>query len=106
MAYRSKSAARAFAELTQLHQKYPQYPISMVDNILDMHYFKAFLPEIRAQQLELDLFYEVKANLKKKQVRLLYEAGVRRIQPGIESFSDEVLALMDKGVTGLQMFNC
>jgi hypothetical protein len=35
-------------------------------------------------------------------VRQLATAGVRCIQPGIESFSDHVLALMRKGTTGLQ----
>jgi hypothetical protein len=35
-------------------------------------------------------------------VRLLRDAGIRRIQPGIESLSDAVLKLMRKGVTGLQ----
>jgi len=48
------------------------------------------------------LFYETKSNLKKEQVRLLRDAGVTMIQPGIESFSDEVLRLMKKGVSGLQ----
>ena len=50
----------------------------------------------------MELFYEVKANLKKAQVRLLRDAGVRVIQPGIESFSNDVLARMRKGVRGLQ----
>ena len=50
----------------------------------------------------MELFYEVKANLKKAQVRLLRDAGVRVIQPGIESFSSNVLARMRKGVKGLQ----
>ena len=35
-------------------------------------------------------------------MRLLRDAGVTTIQPGIESFSDRVLKLMKKGVTGLQ----
>ena len=33
---------------------------------------------------------------------MLREAGIRTLQPGIESFSDAVLALMRKGVSGLQ----
>jgi ribosomal peptide maturation radical SAM protein 1 len=48
------------------------------------------------------LFYETKSNLRKDQVRLLRDAGVTRLQPGIESLSDSVLGLMRKGVTGLQ----
>jgi hypothetical protein len=48
------------------------------------------------------LFYEVKSNLKKSQLELLRAAGVKKIQPGIESLSDSVLRIMRKGVTTLQ----
>jgi ribosomal peptide maturation radical SAM protein 1 len=74
----------------------------MVDNILDMRYFREFLPEIRSRGLDLELFYEVKANLTREQLRQLSDAGVRSIQPGIESFSSAILALMRKGTTALQ----
>ena len=67
-----------------------------------MRAFDDFLPELAARRLDVELFYEVKANLKKAQVRLLRDAGVRVIQPGIESFSNDVLARMRKGVRGLQ----
>jgi ribosomal peptide maturation radical SAM protein 1 len=102
MAYRSKSASRALDELIYLTERYPGYPVSVVDNILDMKYFKDFIPELAARKLQLELFYEVKANLKKEQVRLLRDAGITMIQPGIESFSSHVLALTRKGVKGLQ----
>src|SRR5258707_807215 len=102
MMFRSKSAQRALDELLYLTGKYPGYPLSVVDNILDMKYFKSFIPMLAELQLDLNLFYEVKANLKKEQLQMLYDAGVRTIQPGIESFSDAVLELMRKGVKGLQ----
>ncbi|MEQ8999718.1 MAG: RiPP maturation radical SAM C-methyltransferase [Coleofasciculus sp. B1-GNL1-01] len=102
MTYRSKSGTRALEELLYLIDKYPGYPISVVDNILDMKYFKDLIPEMAARQLDLELFYEVKANLRKEQVRLLKDAGITMIQPGIESFSTHVLELMQKGVRGLQ----
>jgi ribosomal peptide maturation radical SAM protein 1 len=102
MVYRSKSARRAVDELAQLAREHPGCDIHVTDNILDMAYFKDFLPELAERRLGVDLFYETKSNLKKEQVRLLRRAGVRRIQPGIESFSDSVLKLMRKGVTGLQ----
>jgi ribosomal peptide maturation radical SAM protein 1 len=102
MVYRSKSARRAVDELAQLAREHPGCDIHVTDNILDMGYFKDFLPELAERRLGVGLFYETKSNLKKEQVRLLRRAGVRRIQPGIESFSDSVLKLMRKGVTGLQ----
>jgi ribosomal peptide maturation radical SAM protein 1 len=102
MKYRSKSAPRALAELTHLSTSHPGCDIQVVDNILDLKYFKTLLPLLAERKLNVSLFYETKSNLKKDQVRLLRDAGVLTIQPGIESFSDRVLAQMKKGVSGLQ----
>jgi ribosomal peptide maturation radical SAM protein 1 len=102
MAHRSKSAARALTELRGLTRRYPGLQVMMADNILDMRYFKDFIPALAAEPLGVTVFYEVKSNLKKRQVRLLRDAGVRTVQPGIESLSDDVLRRMRKGVTGLQ----
>jgi ribosomal peptide maturation radical SAM protein 1 len=102
MSYRSKSAPRALAELTHLASSYPGCDIQVVDNILDLKYFKTLLPELAERKLDVSLFYETKSNLKKDQIRLLRDAGVTTIQPGIESFSDRVLKQMKKGVSGLQ----
>jgi len=102
MEFRSKSGARALEELTFIVRRHPGCEIQVVDNILDMRYFNDFLPALAASDLEVELFYETKANLKKEQVRALRDAGVTQIQPGIESFSDNVLTLMRKGVTALQ----
>ncbi len=102
MAFRSKSAARAFEELEELTTRYPGCPVTVVDNILDMQYFQSFVPELARRKLEVNLFYEVKANLKKEQVRLLRDAGILAIQPGIESLSTPILTEMRKGCTALQ----
>lgn len=102
MNFRSKPADRALDELLFLARTYPGHHISVVDNILDMGYFRSFLPQLSAQHLDLELFYEVKANLRKDQVALLRDSGVTRIQPGIESLSTAVLSLMRKGVSQLQ----
>jgi coproporphyrinogen III oxidase-like Fe-S oxidoreductase len=70
--------------------------VEAVDNILDMKYFQDLLPALAAKQHSAQIFFEVKANLNRKHVKLLHEAGVNRIQPGIESMSDHVLKLMRK----------
>ncbi len=102
MEYRSKSPRRAADELLRLAARHPQADVQVVDNILDLRYFDTLLPELAARGAPLDLFYETKSNLDRRQVELLRAAGVRSIQPGIESFSDSVLRLMRKGVSGLQ----
>jgi ribosomal peptide maturation radical SAM protein 1 len=102
MAFRSKSAPRALSELEELVREHPGCDIQVVDNILDMAYFKDFLPMLAERNLGVELFYETKSNLKKEQIRMLRKAGVSKIQPGVESLSDSVLKLMRKGVTGMQ----
>ena len=102
MIYRSKSGPRALDELVYLTGKYPTRSVSVVDNILEMKYFKEFVPELTKRELGIELFYEVKANLRKEQVRELRDAGITGIQPGIESLSSRVLDLMRKGVRSLQ----
>ena len=101
MKFRSKSQDRALEEITFLSGKWGQ-SILCVDNILDLKYFENFLPGLASRQLGLNLHYEVKVNLTKNQLRSLASAGVSAIQPGIESFSDSILHLMDKGSSRLQ----
>lgn len=102
MTFRSKTGERAFAELSTLVARYPTSRVQVVDNILDMGYFKDFIPALADQGWDTQLFYEVKANLSKEHLRQLEAAGIREIQPGIESLSSHVLAVMGKGVTMLQ----
>jgi ribosomal peptide maturation radical SAM protein 1 len=102
MAYRKKNADRVYSEIIQLSKRYRCLRINSVDNILAMDYFKDLLPRLAGQDIDLDLFYEVKTNLNRGQVELLRAAGVKRIQPGIESFNSRLLKLMQKGTTAIQ----
>ncbi|MEP7308767.1 MAG: RiPP maturation radical SAM C-methyltransferase [Acidobacteriota bacterium] len=102
MQSRIKSPGRAMAEFRDLVARYQPGEIKAVDNILDMRYFKDVLPQLAAMPTKPELFFEVKANLKREQVRQLHEAGVTAIQPGVENFSASVLRLMRKGLSPLQ----
>ena len=53
---------------------------------------------LRDEETGYEIFYEVKSGLRRGQLRLLAQAGVTHIQPGIESLSSNVLRLMRKGV--------
>src|SRR4029450_7806053 len=63
MAYRSKSPERAFDEISELVSRYGVTRVECVDNILDNHYITTLFPRLAASGLNLELFYEVKANL-------------------------------------------
>lgn len=102
MAFRSKTPERAYDEITALARKYDMQKVGFVDNILDMRYIDTLFPRLAENGMQLELFYEVKSNLRYDQVVKLHRGGMRQIQPGIENFSNQVLRLMEKGVTGLQ----
>jgi len=101
MKYRSKSPERVLSELAELSRRYGTRSFQFVDNILDMSYFKTVLPALAGASDKYSLFYEIKANLKRDQVRLLADAGARWVQPGIESLDDNALRLIGKGNSAL-----
>jgi ribosomal peptide maturation radical SAM protein 1 len=105
MSFRAKSPMRLANEIAQLSARYSSLRIEAVDNIIDMSLFKSWSPDGNIDMSGLNIFFEVKSNLKKEQIKTLSRSGVRRIQPGIESFSSDVLRLMRKGVSGIQNVN-
>jgi ribosomal peptide maturation radical SAM protein 1 len=100
--YRVKSARRTAAQLDRLHARYNVNAFRFADYIMPLKYYQDFLPALVVRGGPYSLFYETKANLKVEQIEVAYHAGVRWMQPGIESFSSRVLKLMAKGVTAAQ----
>ncbi|ASW57804.1 B12-binding domain-containing radical SAM protein [Plantactinospora sp. KBS50] len=105
MQFRAKSAGRVADELTAQARRYRSFRFEAVDNIADMAYLRTLFPALVEQETDFELFYEVKANLSREQIRTLAHAGVTAVQPGIESLSTHVLTLMDKGVRAAQNIN-
>ena len=106
MGFRAKSAARAKQDLLEVRDRYGAQSIDFTDNILHAGYFQTLLPELAVLDHGVELFFEIKANVKKWQMELLRKAGVTAVQPGIESFSTAVLRLMGKGCDALQNIQC
>jgi ribosomal peptide maturation radical SAM protein 1 len=102
MGYRSKSPERVHEELRRQSARYQIANFEAVDNILDMRYLHELCRPLIEDRVDYSIFYEVKANLKREQLHTLARAGIRVVQPGIESLSTHVLKLMRKGTTMLQ----
>jgi magnesium-protoporphyrin IX monomethyl ester (oxidative) cyclase len=101
MTFRSKHPDRVVCELAELSHRHGIRRFNVVDNILDLGYIDTVLPRL-AKEAQYTLFFETKSNLRRDQLERIAAAGIRRLQPGIESMHDEVLRLVDKGVTALQ----
>ena len=105
MQFRSKSPERVLDELAQQARRYRSCRFEAIDNILDMTYLRKLFPALVDSDAGYEFFYEVKSNLGREQLKLLAQAGVTSIQPGIESLSSRVLGLMRKGVRAVQNVN-
>jgi ribosomal peptide maturation radical SAM protein 1 len=102
MGFRKKHPDRIYAEILALSRKHRILTLAAADNILPPEYFTSVFPRLVEHQFDLDMFFEVKANLHRQQLKMLREAGGTRIQPGIESLSTRVLKIMRKGITAIQ----
>lgn len=102
LTYRSKTPERFAAELQELVARHQIRTFIMSDNIMSLSYAEEFFPLLVARDCTVNMLYETKSNLRKEQLVTMAAAGVRRIQPGIESLSDNVLKSMAKGTTRLQ----
>lgn len=102
MPFRSRSADRVYDDLVALAARYRRTEFCVVDYILDLDYLRDLAPRLRDSGIDFDIFYETKANLRHDQLVTMYQAGIRHIQPGVESLSTPLLKRMRKGVTALQ----
>ncbi|NWJ46210.1 MAG: RiPP maturation radical SAM protein 1 [Chloroflexi bacterium] len=102
--YRKKSIDRVLEELSEL-SGYPHFCLGATDSILDYKEADTYLSRLAALPTKFNLFYEVKANQSRGQIKKFKDAGINQIQPGIESLNSHVLQLMRKGITGIQNVN-
>jgi ribosomal peptide maturation radical SAM protein 1 len=100
--YRFKTDDAIIEELIDLSSKYQTLNFLAADNILNISSYKSLLPRLAAHPVKFNLFYEVKANMQRTDVYMLIQAGIKWIQPGIESFSSNTLKCMRKGITAIQ----
>jgi magnesium-protoporphyrin IX monomethyl ester (oxidative) cyclase len=79
------------------------------DNIMPKNYLKDVFPFLDPPAGS-SMFYEVKVPISEKDMQVLADARVNRVQPGIEALSTATLKLMGKGTSAFQniqfMKNC
>ena len=99
--YRAKSSDKIVAMLDNVRDKYGDHIFRFSDYILPKQYYSEVLDELAQVYPRFRLMGEIKANQKFDRLRRFANAGFVELQPGIESFSSEVLRLMNKGVLGI-----
>lgn len=82
--------------------RWPTRSVLLTDNILGSDVSEDLLPALREARTGFRFFAEVKVPLGGRDAQALCEAGVRRIQPGIESLATSSLGRMRKGTRAVE----
>jgi len=97
--YREKNVDRIIEELKFLSDRYKMLNFHLIGNTLPKNNCRILLEEIKKIGKKFSFFAETRAGgLKREDYKLLREAGFVAIQTGIESFSQNYLKKMNKGV--------
>lgn len=102
MKWRERPADEVIAELDHLSRRHGINKFFATDLIMPKSYYRDFLPKLIESGRDYEFYYELKADVTRKQMTDLRRAGVNLIQPGIESLSTAVLKLIRKGTTAVQ----
>lgn len=99
LTYRARSAGNVLAALSSLRERHGITSFRFSDYILPHQFHKTLLPALAERGAPYRLACEMKANSSPDHFRGMAAAGFAEVQPGIESFSSDVLRRMDKGVS-------
>ncbi|MGH8907594.1 MAG: RiPP maturation radical SAM C-methyltransferase, partial [Egibacteraceae bacterium] len=102
MEFRRKSPDRVLEMLKTLSRRYGTRYFNAIDNILAPGYISLLFGRLAEAHSDLKLHYEIRPKLSRAQLGMMRRGGLASVQPGIESFSTHVLALMKKNTTGMK----
>ena len=97
--YRSRQGWAVFSELEELSGQYNVEHFEFLDNVLNKEHIDDLLTKLVDRGAPYKLFFEIRSNLTRKQIKRLSASGVVICQPGIESLHSDALKAMRKGVT-------
>jgi len=95
--YRTKSSQRLLGEMEELEAHYGMGSFGFVDMIVNPRFFRDFFPALERAKRSWILGFETTPSISAEQIRIMANAGVTCLQPGIESFDPGVLTLINKG---------
>lgn len=96
--FREKSTKRILEEL-KAAEKWNIPGLHMADLIMPEKNLTELLPTLIESKKKWTFYYEQKVSLTLKEMRLIKDAGIIDIQPGIESLSTSILQKMGKGTS-------
>jgi len=100
--FREKTVDRVISEIVTLSARYRIANFTASDWIISRKSRAEIFRRLSELDLDIECFYETRADLSKEEIALMRRAGIRRVQPGIEALSTQLLRLMRKGTTRIR----
>jgi magnesium-protoporphyrin IX monomethyl ester (oxidative) cyclase len=100
--YRQKKWEQVYNEIITLTEKHKTKNIMFTDNATNFNTLSRMLDKLSENSSNLQMWAEVRIELKRKHFKKMKEAGVTMLQAGIESLNDNFLDCMRKGASMLQ----
>jgi len=102
MEFRAKSPEKALEQLEQLARKHGVFSFNAIDNIMAPEYADKLFRRLAEANTDLEIHYEIRPNFSRTQLGRMRKGGLTSVQPGVESFSTNVLKSMRKMTTGMR----
>lgn len=102
MEFRAKSPDAVLEQLDCLSRKYGIFSFNAIDNIMAPEYTDQVFRRLTEANADLEIHYEIRPNFSRTQLGRMRKGGLCSVQPGVESFSTNVLKCMRKMTTGMR----
>jgi ribosomal peptide maturation radical SAM protein 1 len=99
--YRSKSPGRILSEIRELGDRWPDCSLEVVDNVVSSRFIQDVLPRLAEEPPPHGISMKVRPGIAPEHLVMAGRAG-GSLLCGIESLSDDLLVLMNKGVIALE----
>lgn len=100
--YTVRPPHQVIEDIDTLSRRHGTNGVMFVDLIMNTRYFKPVFDWMAEDERDFRFFCELKPDIKREHLEILWRAGCWTAQPGIESFDTGILGLIDKGTTSLQ----
>lgn len=102
MEFRAKSPANVIEQLEELSRRHRVFYFNAIDNIMAAEYTEKIFGRLAAANSDIQLHYEIRPNFSRAQLGRMRRGGLFSVQPGVESFSTNILKVMRKLSTGMR----
>jgi len=104
--YREKSPQKIIRDLKLLRNKHGEYRLWFVGDCYKFSSYQQLTLLLKADCARYNIIMYSRCQIVKSYYRDLFDAGIRIIIVGIESFSNRLLQKMDKGCSAIQNIQC